>query len=292
MFERLAVFGVGLLGGSLGLICKQRGLVREVIGVGRNAERLTEAVSLGAIDRFTLDPAEAYGQSDLIILCAPVQTILNVLPVVARAAPSGALVTDVGSSKASIAEAARTAFKDASAVFIGSHPMAGSEQTGVVNARADLYEEAACYVTPEEDLTDCEAVGRLQKFWEALGCAVTIMDPQQHDRMVAALSHLPHALAVALIDSLKSEGIPREMIRDLAGPGLLDTTRIAAGSTDMWRDIFMENRTEVIKALNRFAVTLGNFQSALFDCDAARLEEILDDARELRQFIGAPKNQE
>ena len=143
LFQRVAVFGVGLLGGSLGIACRRRGIADEVIGVGRNAERLEQALELGAIDRFTTDTRAGFAEADLIVMAAPVKTIIDFLPVVRDAAPDGAIVTDVGSAKSAIARVADKVFADSEMAFIGSHPMAGGEQMGVANARGDLYEGAA-----------------------------------------------------------------------------------------------------------------------------------------------------
>ena len=285
MFNRIAIMGVGLLGGSLGQACRQEGLAREVIGVGRNAPRLALACELGAIDRYTLEPEEAFAQADLIVLAAPVQTIIDLLPLAARAARPGAIVTDIGSSKGSIVHAARAAFADSAAVFLGSHPMAGSERTGVRHSRPDLYQGAPCYLTPTSETPD-QALRRLAEFWQALGAVVTTMPADHHDRIVAQLSHLPHAVAVAVMMALEAGEEEMEAIAAMAGPGLLDTTRVAAGSVDMWRDIFRENREPVLEALDQFAAALTRLRQAIATDDVPQIERILDTARNLRLGIG------
>lgn len=285
MFERIAIFGVGLLGGSLGMACRARGLAGEVIGVGRSEQRLARAKELGAIDRYTTDPQNGFASADLIVMAAPVRTIIETMPIVRGAARAGALVTDVGSSKGSIVQTAQGVFRGSGILFIGSHPMAGSERTGVEHARADLYEGAPCYVTPCGD-SPAAPVERLKAFWERLGARVTLMPAERHDRIVAFLSHLPHAAAVAVIAALGASGEERGLMRSLAGPGLLDTTRVAGGSTDMWRDIFQENRACVLEAIDALTRALADLRGAIEADNLRRLEAILDDARSLRCSLG------
>jgi len=285
MFERVAIVGVGLLGGSLGMACRRRGLAREVVGVGRDNRKLAEAQRLGAVDRFTSDAPRGVAEADFIVLATPVRVIMDQLPMVRASAPAGALVTDVGSAKASIVRAAESAFDGAPIVFLGSHPMAGGEQTGAVHAREDLYEDAPCYLTPTAS-TPREALERLTAFWRRLGARVAVMAAERHDTIVALLSHLPHAVAVALMGALEADGEERETLRSLAGPGLLDTTRVAAGSTDMWRDIFLENRGQTLRAIDAFSGSLSALRKAIETDDAAGIERILDAARDMRRFLG------
>ncbi|MCX7046395.1 MAG: prephenate dehydrogenase/arogenate dehydrogenase family protein [Candidatus Sumerlaeota bacterium] len=284
MFSQIAIYGVGLLGGSLGLACRARRLAGEVIGVGRNEARLQEAQKRGAIDRFTTDAQEGFQQADLIVLCAPVHTIIEILPVVRSAAHAGVLVTDVGSSKETISRAAAECFKDSGIAFVGSHPMTGSDRTGVVNARESLYEGAPCFLTPTDGVA-ADAIARLKTFWGKLGMVVTVLPPAEHDALVAYISHLPHAAAVAVMMALQGSGLGADQIRALTGPGLLDTTRVAAGSTDMWRDIFLENRSSVLAALSRLSATLDDLRQAIESKDVPRLERILNQARALRQSL-------
>lgn len=285
LFQRVAVFGVGLLGGSLGIACRRRGIADEVIGVGRNAERLEQALELGAIDRFTTDTRAGFAEADLIVMAAPVKTIIDFLPVVRDAAPDGAIVTDVGSAKSAIARVADKVFADSEMAFIGSHPMAGGEQMGVANARGDLYEGAACVLTPTEQ-SNATAFARLEAFWQALGARVLTYSPEEHDNIVATVSHLPHAVAVALANALAIGSVGPEDMREVAGPGLLDTTRIAAGSVDMWRDIFQENRAATLSAIDAFTRALGEVRGAIESGDPQALEDILRRARDTRLFFG------
>lgn len=284
----LAIAGVGLLGGSIGMAARARGLAEKVIGIGRNASRLKAAARLDAIDSYTTDLAEGCKEADLIVLCGPVSVILEQLPVAMASAPEGAVITDVGSTKNGIVKRAATGDRD-DVVFVGSHPIAGSEKSGVEHARADLFENAVVVLTPDHHATD-ESISLLQAFWRGLGMRIVEVLPTRHDQLLAMVSHLPHLVAAALTMHT-TMGPPHsyEQLRQLAGPGFRDTTRIAMGSPAMWEDIFMENSEEVLKAMDLFLDALYRARAALLQGDAQALRQVLDDAARTRaEFESAP----
>ena len=273
----LAIAGVGLLGGSLGMAAKARGLAKRVVGIGRNEGRLKNAVQLGAIDAYTRDLAEGCAKADLIVLCGPVSLILEQLPEVMRAAPDGAVVTDVGSTKNSIVKRAGELQRDGVA-FIGSHPIAGSEKSGVEYASADLFRGATVVLTPDHLATD-EAIARVQALWRGAGMHIVEMLPTRHDQLLAMVSHLPHLVAASLAEHTRqAPSHAYEQLLDIAGPGFRDTTRIAMGSPAMWEDIFLENADEVMKAMDVFLDVLYEARRALLHRDRDALHEVLSNA--------------
>ena len=267
--DRLSIIGVGLLGGSIGLALRSVLSDCEIVGYGHRAETLERARQVGAIDRGTGDLGQAVEGADLIILCTPVGLFGDILRGMAGGVKPGALVTDVGSTKASVVAAAGQDLPPG-VHFVGSHPMAGSEKRGVEFARADLFQNALCILTPDER-TDPKAVSNVEAFWELLGMRTCRMNPAAHDAALAEVSHLPHALAAALV-AMQS---PAAM--NLAGKGFLDTTRIAGGDGGLWRDIFIDNASNMRAAIGRLRVQLDEFEGLL---DPGRGEE-------LRQWLDA-----
>ena len=257
MIRRLAVIGVGLLGGSVAKAARAQGIAREVIGIGRDASRLQAAVDEGAIDRATSDLADGLRDADFVLLATPVRAIEELLARAWDAIPTNAIVTDVGSSKAAIVRTAESLARRRRLAFVGSHPMAGSEKSGYGVSRADLFENALVVVTPTNA---CEpaAVKTVTAFWEHLGARVTTLEPAAHDLAVAAISHLPHLVACALVDAVSREA-PGAL--PIAARGFKDTTRIAAGDPTMWQEIFLANRAPLVE-------TLGAFRRALADLEA------------------------
>ncbi len=223
---------------------------------------------LGAIDAWTLDPAEAVGQADLVVLCMPVSLIGPWMGRIAKYLKPGAIVTDVGSTKAAICEAGTRAIRPP-AHFVGSHPMAGSEKKGVSVARAELFEGATCIVTPTAG-TDSGAAETVAAFWKGLGCRIACHDPETHDKLVALVSHLPHAVAAAVV------AVQSEASLALHGKGFLDATRIAGGDPELWRDIFMENRGNLIESIDRLADELARLSLILQANDPAAVQHWLE----------------
>ena len=281
--RRLSILGVGLLGGSIGLAAKSSINGCRVVGYGHRPQSLQTALSLNAVDEVYDDPASAVRDADLVVLCTPVGTFGRILDVIGPALAPNAVVTDVGSTKASVVRAARTSVPH-SARFVGSHPMAGSEKRGVEFARADLLNGALCIVTPDE-ATDPEAVAKVEGFWRLLGMRTTRLSPVEHDRRLADVSHLPHAVAAALVAMQDAASM------DLAGKGFADTTRVAAGDPGLWRDIFLDNRDNLRQSIRRLQEHLGGLLSRLDAGDGDATARWLDEAAKQRQTLGAERGE-
>jgi prephenate dehydrogenase len=235
------------------------GLARRVVGVGRDTARLRPALEDGTLDAATTDLDTGVRKADFVLLAAPVLAIEGLLERVWRAAPEGTVITDVGSTKRNIVRAAERLAAARPLTFVGSHPLAGSEQSGYRAARADLFRGATVVVTPT-DRTELAALKRATEFWEALGARVSSLDPETHDRAVAAISHLPHLIACALVDGA---GRVEPSALDLAARGFRDTTRIAAGDPEMWTEIFLANRDALSASVEGFQQALADLQRAI-----------------------------
>ncbi|MBI2152486.1 MAG: prephenate dehydrogenase/arogenate dehydrogenase family protein [Candidatus Rokubacteria bacterium] len=281
MIRRLAVVGLGLLGGSVAKAVRERGLAREVVAVGRRIESLTAALSDGAVHRITTDLADGLAGADVVLLATPVATAEGLLPKVWQAAADGAVITDVGSTKGPIVRCAEALPTERSVAFVGSHPMAGSELSGYGVSRADLFPGALVIVTPTER-TDPLAVKRVSEFWEALGCRVSAMDPDDHDRAAAAVSHLPHLVAYALVEAVARLN---PSFFGVAARGFKDTTRIAASDARVWREIFLSNRAALGEALEAFRAALGELDRLVAEEDGEGLELRLDEIRRRRSRL-------
>ncbi|MBW8370843.1 MAG: prephenate dehydrogenase/arogenate dehydrogenase family protein [Thiobacillus sp.] len=278
IIEKLALVGTGLIGGSFALALKQAGAVREVLGVGRNPASLDAALERGLIDR-AADWAEA-GQADCILLALPVGETAAVLQNLAPYLKPGAIVTDTGSTKANVIAAARAALADRFADFVPGHPIAGSEQSGPGAARADLYQGRKVVLTPQAD-TRADAVATVTALWQAAGAQVETLEAALHDRVFAAVSHLPHLAAFALVDELAQRADGDTFFR-FAASGFRDFTRIAGSSPEMWRDIALANREAVLAELDAYMAALQTVRAAVSTQDAAALLEIFSRARAVR----------
>ena len=269
-FETVTIVGVGLIGGSIGLGLKARGLAKRVIGAGYRRSTLSHAAELGAIDEATLDLADAARRSDLVIVATPVGLIVEKVRLAAANAGERCLVTDVGSTKRAIARALRGVRN-----FVPGHPIAGSEQRGNLAAREDLFEGALCVLTPPR-ACNAKAVAAVRSMWRRLGMKVVEMTPARHDALLASTSHLPHAVAAALVAATG-----REKAR-FAGSGFRDTTRIAGGDARVWRDILLANADKVGDSLRAFMKKCGELEAILDRRDGRRLEAFLSRAKEIR----------
>ena len=281
MIQTLAIVGVGLLGGSVAKAARAAALARTVVGVGRDAARLERALSDGALDRATTDLDAGVRGADFVLLAAPVLAIEALLERVWRAAPDGATLTDVGSTKAGIVRRAEALAAGRPLAFVGSHPMAGSEQSGYGAARADLFEGATVLVTPT-DGTEPRALKAVTGFWEALGARVSALDPEAHDRAVAAISHLPHAVADALMDAV-ARFAPEAL--EFAARGFKDTTRIAASDPDMWAEIFLANRTALGASLGAFRQALATLEGAIAGGSREEIRALLARVKAAREAL-------
>lgn len=281
IFDTVAIVGVGLIGGSIGMASRRKGIARRVIGIGRSEQRLMRAKILGAIDDYSLDLAQGGAEADLVVLCTPVQLVVPTLEAMAPSLKPGCVVTDAGSTKREIVEQAEAAMPEGS-TFIGGHPMAGSEQTGVSAARADLFYGATYVLTPGTD-TDFAALARLSEFAGALGARVEVLGPTEHDEAVAVISHLPHAIASALMQLAEESQRHTGKTFQLAAGSFRDLTRIADSSPELWRDICMTNADSLSAAITTFQGLLEGLKSALQSRDEAAIERFFEQSREIRQ---------
>ncbi len=282
MFEQITILGPGLLGASLAIAVKERGLVRRVTVWSRRHETRVKSVAQPWCDTVAETAEEAVAGSDLVLICTPVETILPLLERIRGKMAPGTLVTDVGSTKSGICREAGGLLSNGAA-FIGSHPMAGSENTGMEHARSDLFERAACILTPVDD-TPADGLARIRAFWEALGMVLFTMAPEQHDEIVAHVSHLPHILAASLCGCLSAKD---PAWGSLSGGGLRDTTRIASGDPRLWQQILEQNREEVLRAIHGFEKELLGFKSALQNKDPAETIRLLDRGKNYRDRLNS-----
>lgn len=279
----VTVVGVGLIGGSIGQACRRFGLAAEVIGYDPDPAVLSDAVRIGAIDR-ALPFAEAIAAAGLVLIAAPVSVIPRLLAEAAPHLRPNTLVTDTGSTKRSIVAAASCL--PAEVVFLGGHPMAGSENAGVLSSDPFLLQNAVYIVTPVPE-TPAWAVDQMRTFIAGMGSLPQVMDPVEHDHVVAAVSHLPHVAAAALVNSA-ARLLSDDRLLGFAAGGFRDTTRIASGHPALWRDILLSNRSEVSRSLGMFIDELDRFRTLLNtegDRAVAELERALGSARATRQLI-------
>lgn len=281
---RVAIWGVGLIGGSLGMAWRRAGVAREIVGIGRDAGRLQEAVRLGAIDSFSLDPVATLAQADLIVLCAPVETICRQAEEFAQYVRPGAVVTDVGSTKGQVVEA-WDRHLPAGAAFVGGHPMAGSEKAGVMAARPDLCQGARYIVTPGRTATP-EAVALVAALARVAGADVRTMSPVAHDERVAFISHLPQMVAVALAAAAMEGEERMGSTLALAAGGFRDTTRIASSPASLWQEILFSNQESVRKALLSFREALDALEGAMEHQDGEELARLFARAHQARAYLG------
>jgi prephenate dehydrogenase len=282
-FTQAVIIGVGLIGGSIGMILRRKGLASSVVGVGRRVENLKTAVNVGAIDRYVVDPKEAIKDADLVILATPVDTYERHLNDWASCLRPGAIVTDVGSVKGDLVVQSERRMP-AGVHFVGAHPIAGKEKTGAAAGSEDLFTGRRCIVTPTRQ-TDPQALEQVQSLWQAAGAVVLTMDPYLHDKILGAVSHLPHVAAFALMNALADirAQVPGLDLAGHSGGGLRDTTRIAASSPEMWRDIFLWNRDNVVAWIRAYERSLGELRQLIQTGDAAGVEKMLERAKEERE---------
>ncbi|MBM3848866.1 MAG: prephenate dehydrogenase/arogenate dehydrogenase family protein [Verrucomicrobia bacterium] len=279
-FRKVTLVGVGLLGGSLGLALKRRGLADEVQGFVRRSSSVAECLALGVVDRCSRNLAEAVADADLVVLCSPVGQMATLFREMSRHLAPDCVVTDVGSVKSAPVAEIEPLAGAAGVRFVGSHPMAGAEKSGPAHARADLFDGAVCALTPTT-ASDPAAVDLIRRMWEAVGARVLPMNPVLHDDLVARSSHLPHVVAAGLANYVLSPAHPREQAELCAG-GFRDTTRVASGSPELWRDIALANRRHLSRVLGVFIEDLSEFRLALDAGDATAVEEFFRQAKARR----------
>ncbi len=280
MIKKLTIFGVGLIGGSLALALKRAGAVGEVIGCSRNESHLRQAVELGVIDGFELDPKVAAAGADVIFLSVPMRAMEKVMSSFKSAVGPDTIITDGGSSKASVVAAAKNVFGDVPANFVPGHPIAGREKSGVTAAIDSLYENHKVILTPLANTHD-SAVDLVKKMWETVGAHVETLDVEQHDRVLAATSHLPHVVAYAMVNTLSKTTFVDEIFQYAAG-GFRDLSRIASSDPTMWRDICLENKTAILEMVAAYQQTLDTIKMKIESDDASGLFEIFEEAKTTR----------
>lgn len=278
--NKLTIIGVGLIGGSLARALKAKNLCRHVTGCSRNEDNLKKAVELGVIDSYSADPAAAVADADLVLLASPVSTYGGIFKAIQPALGAKTIVTDAGSSKGSVVEAAKASLGDTLPRFVPGHPIAGTEQSGVEASFAGLFQSQRVILTPLPE-TDAAATRVVSDMWRATGAEVILMNPEHHDSVLAATSHLPHMLAYALVDCLARKQEREEIFRYAAG-GFADFTRIASSSPDMWHDICFANREHLLKVLLEFDAHLRDIEAAIRDGDSDKLLAIFTRAKSAR----------
>lgn len=291
-FQQVTIIGVGLIGGSLGMILRRKGLASKIVGVGRRVENLKTAVELGAIDRYVADSKEGVKDADLVVLATPVDTYDRHLNEWATCLKPGAIVTDVGSVKGELVERSER-MMPAGVHFVGAHPIAGKEKTGVAAGSEQLFMGARCILTPTKQ-TNQQALEQVRTMWQETGSIVLTMDPYLHDKILGAVSHLPHVAAFALMNALIDirAQMPALDLAGHSGGGLRDTTRIAASSPEMWRDIFLWNRDNVVAFIEAYERSVGELKRLIKTGDAAGIEKALERAKQEREQIPAkPRTQ-
>ena len=299
----LAVIGVGLIGGSVARALKAGNRVGKVIGAGRSRANLERALGLGVIDAIADDPAHAAEQADIILLAVPVNAMAGVLealrPVLDRNEAGNKIVTDTGSVKAGVCEAAAAVLGDKISRFVPGHPVAGKEHSGVDAATADLFENHNVVLTPLAR-TDADALEQIRQMWTAAGARVSTMEVSRHDRVLSVTSHLPHVLAYAMVDFFAAagdtddgDGGDQDLAHyyDMAAGGFYDFTRTASSDPEMWRDICLMNRGQILRHIDRFTERLRHIGRLIDQSDGDALEALFTNARETRSRVTERRKQ-
>ena len=283
LFNRLVIAGVGLIGGSLGLAARERGLVREVIGFGRTEANLKVALERGIITSYTFDPAEAAHGTDLLLLAVPVEATGSVAQQFIPFLPDGCIITDAGSVKAPVVNVMEPLLPPTIS-FVGAHPIAGTENSGAAAAFATLFEKRLCVLTPTSR-TEVAALARIRTLWEGVGMRVEEMDMYVHDQVLARVSHLPHIIAFSVMNAIREARVPSVDLLAYAGSAFSDLTRVAASPVEMWRDICQSNREALVAALTEFETALAQMKAAIANSDKASLSTAMNQARTERQRL-------
>jgi prephenate dehydrogenase len=280
MIKKLAIFGVGLIGGSLALALRQANACKQIVGFGLDPVQLQRAVELNVIDEFSLDPVETVNGAELVFLAVPMGAMGSVMGQIAGHLAPGAVITDAGSSKASVVEAAKRIFGEVPDFFVPGHPIAGREKSGVEAALATLFVDHKVILTPLEH-TSPVAIEKVTRMWESAGANVQWLEVDQHDLVLAATSHLPHILAFSLVDTLAESDYVEEIFQYAAG-GFRDFSRIASSDPVMWRDICLENKLALLDALQDFQTNLNDVRRLIEQSDGEALLQMFAHAKTIR----------
>lgn len=279
----VSIIGVGLIGGSLGRALKDSGRVDTIIGCGRSAANLNQALDLGLVDHWTHNTEEAVSAGDVVVLATPISAVISLMPLMERALRPSAVLTDVSSVKRSVTRAARSSLEGKFSRFVPGHPVAGSEQSGASAAKADLFHNHWVILSPLAD-TDEDAVDLVTDMWAAAGARTRLMEESLHDQVLGVISHLPHVVAYALMPLLDTQ-TARDDCMTLAAGGFYDISRIASSDPVMWRDILLHNGPVVRDLIAKYRDTLGELDRLIESGDGPRLESWFANARELRSAI-------
>jgi prephenate dehydrogenase len=283
LIDRLTIVGVGLIGGSLARALKSSGAVKEIIGTGRSIQHLQRARELGVVDRIEIDMGAAVNDADVVVVAVPVGAMESVFTDIAPHLSDKTVLTDVGSSKASVVEAAHRAFGKLPTNFVPGHPIAGTEKSGVENSFAELFQQRRVILTPTE-ASSTDAVSQVREMWEQVGAIVTETSVSHHDKVLAATSHLPHLLAFALVDTLATMDDKQEIF-DYAAGGFRDFTRIASSDPMMWHDICVHNEPALLKMLDHFNADLDRLRKAIAENDGDYLLQVFSRAKAARDQL-------
>ncbi|HHT9126512.1 MAG TPA: prephenate dehydrogenase [Candidatus Brocadiia bacterium] len=285
MLGTVAIVGTGLIGGSIALGIKKRMLASRVVGIGHQKSSIEKARQLKAVDACTLDITEGVRNADIVILATPVNLIVELAREAIPHMKGSAILTDVGSTKSHIVTEIKKSLRN-DLFFVGGHPMAGSEQRGIEWASADLFEGSTCILTPDGSSASCgkNALKKIATMWESLGANVKFLSPEEHDEVIAYVSHLPHFIASSLVNVIKED------YWQYAAGGLRDTTRIASSDADLWLSIYGQNRAKIISAIDVFLDKISAFKAALANKDDAKILEMLKRGKQIRDSYVSPPN--
>ena len=283
MIHHLTIIGVGLIGGSLAKALRFENAVGHITGFGRTESSLQRAQALGVVDSWSLDLGTAVEQAEVVVIASPVNAISSTFQKLKSCLGDNAIVTDAGSVKGPIVDAAVSGLGDKIVNFVPGHPIAGKEKSGVDAASATLFKGHRTILTPIAN-TGTEAISTVKDMWETIGAEVVFMEPSVHDELLALTSHLPHALAFILVDLLSRQTNPEDSF-DLSAGGFYDITRIASGDPVMWRDIFLSNQQAVLQRLTEFSTAIANLAELINDCDSHGLEQMFKHSNEVRRQI-------
>ncbi len=277
--SNVAIVGVGLIGGSIGLALRKRGLAANVTGIGRNQRTLDKALAVGAIDRATTDLLSGVAEADFVVVATPVDLIADTVCRIAKVTPNVKLITDAGSTKGLICREIDAKLGPSAHRFVGGHPLAGDHRTGPEHARENLFTGKTVVVTPTSS-TSREVLEIARDFWQSLGASVHVMSPEEHDQALAGTSHLPHLVASALAKCTPQEYLP------LAATGWADTTRVSAGDAALWSQIFRQNKSSLLPALDQLIAQLQEMRTQMTTGDWSQLQDTLQQAKQIRDALG------